>query len=296
MSINFPSAGAVYAWQPAAVLKIEGSDAGDFLQGQFTNDVRKAGPEVAVYGLWLTLKGKIVGDSFLLQKPAGVYWVISYATPAALLRERLEHFIIADDVNVTDETAAWAGLTVFREFSSAALATFAAAGALVFTGRRTKLPHHDCVVPVDRLPALRSTLGNAEELSDAEVEWQRIAAAIPAIPRDLGPNDLPNEGHLDEEAVSYTKGCYLGQEVMARLKSMGQVRRKLLPVSGQATDCPPLPAAVYVNERQVGELRSAACHEGTLRGLAMLNLLPLGAATALAFSADGPPMLQLHQP
>ncbi len=296
MSINFPSGGAVHAWRPACVLKIEGADAGPFLQGQFTNDVRKAGDEAAVYGLWLTLKGKVVGDSFLLQKPAGVYWAVSYATPAAVLRERLESFIIADDVTVADQTPDWTGLTVFREFSSAARATFTAAGALMFTGRRTHLAHTDCLVPVDRLAALRSTLGSAEELDESEMEWQRICAGIPSIPRDIGPNDLPNEGHLDEAAISYTKGCYLGQEVMARLKSMGQIRRKLLPVSSSTADCPAVPAALYTRERQVGELRSAACREGALRGLAMLNLLPLGSATELSFTPDGPPALRVDSP
>jgi hypothetical protein len=116
----------------------------------------------------------------------------------------------------------------------------------------------------------------------------RIGAGIPAIGVDVGPGDLPNEAGLETAAISYTKGCYLGQEVMARLKSMGQVRRRLLRVRGSGPQVPPLPAPVVANARQVGELRSAiADGAGGWIGLAMLSLLHLGTGENLSLLADG---------
>src|SRR3954467_6753383 len=103
---------------------------------------------------------------------------------------------------------------------------------------------------------------------------RRIAAGIAAVPADVGPGELPNEGGLDAEAISYTKGCYLGQEVMARLKSMGQLRRRLLRVQGIGETYPALPAPVFAGSRQVGELRSAVRNgTGGWTGLAMVSLL-----------------------
>ncbi len=118
------------------------------------------------------------------------------------------------------------------------------------------------------------------------LERQRILAGIPAIPRDIGAGDLAAEGGLDETAISFTKGCYLGQEVVARLKSMGRVRRRLMSVEAMEGAVPPVPAPLHVEERQVGELRStASCGSGWV-GLAMMNLV--------AFRPDAPVSLPGH--
>src|SRR5690606_5418111 len=110
-------------------------------------------------------------------------------------------------------------------------------------------------------------------IDTAELERVRIQAGVPAVPRDLGIGDLPAEGGLDEEAISFTKGCYLGQEVMARLRSMGRVRRRLMRVSSPQGACPAVPADVYHGDRRIGEVRSAvALPAGGWVGLAMLSL------------------------
>jgi folate-binding protein YgfZ len=124
-------------------------------------------------------------------------------------------------------------------------------------------------------------------LSAREMERLRITAAIPAVPADLGPGDLPNEGGLEATALSYTKGCYLGQEVMARLKSMGQVRRHLLRVRGTGA-VPSLPSPLFHGERRVGELRSAAEDAEGFVGLALVSLMNLPADAALSFSPSVP--------
>lgn len=311
---------------------MSGSDALSFLQGQFTNELRGVAPGGAVYGLWLTLKGKVLADSFVVRgagerapatsdagSKAGedIYWVGSYHSPAAVIRERLEAFVIADDVVIDDATAEWEGFTVWSGEAQRRGAQQAGVG-FVFPSRRS--------APTVQNPNARATAGantawewvfptaqrerayvllsdlDLPPLGVTEVEQRRIAAAAPAVPADLGPADLPNEAGLEATAISFTKGCYLGQEVMARLKSMGQVRRRLLRVHGTGPAPTALPAALFAGDRKLGELRSLAPdpaggpgdgNHGDFIGLAMLSLLNLPPDAALALAPGAAPSIRV---
>ncbi|MBL9211667.1 MAG: folate-binding protein [Opitutaceae bacterium] len=294
MPINFSTSRAIFPWRPACWLRVSGEDAATFLQGQFTNDLRTLAAGGAVYGLWLTVKGKVVADSFVLPGGApNAFWVGSYFSPADRVRERLEHHVIADDVVVEDETARWAGLSLWPD-DGASWPQPAPAGMVGFPGRRDRVPTLEWMYPVDAgepgwVSDLRAT---GRLIEPQEVERRRITAGIPAVPMDIGPGDLPNEGGLETTAISYQKGCYLGQEVMARLKSMGQVRRRLLRVRGTGAEPPARPAPVFLGARPVGELRSAVSDgAGGWIGLALLTLLHVPAGAALALAADAPPTL-----
>jgi folate-binding protein YgfZ len=282
---------AIFWWRPTAWLRVGGADATSFLQGQFTNDLRLA---PAVYGLWLTVKGKVVADSFVVRSHvAGEFWVGSYASPASEIQARLESHIIADDVTVEDLTPSWAAVSVFG--APVAGSTDIGEDRVVFPGRRSAVSNEEWVFPATAAEQVRAKLAGARELTAAEVERGRIEAGIPSVPCDIGPADLPNEGGLDATAISYTKGCYLGQEVMARLKSMGQVRRRLLRVASAETLPAVRPAALFLGGRRVGELRSAvALPAGGFTGLAMLSLAPLGAGASLALAPEGPGTVQLR--
>jgi folate-binding protein YgfZ len=124
------------------------------------------------------------------------------------------------------------------------------------------------------------------------MERARIAAGIPAVPVDIGPADLPNEGGLEVSAVCFTKGCFLGQEVMARLKNLGQVRRRLHVVRGFGLQ-PQLPASLYQGSAKIGELRSVVPEGGGYIALAMLAQLNLNPAAGLSLTAAGPADIQL---
>jgi tRNA-modifying protein YgfZ len=302
--MNVSSHGEILPWRPATWCRVAGADSAHFLQGQFTNDLRQAAPNRAVYGLWLNVKGKVVADSFVLRGASSdEFWIGSYRCTAATIRERLESFIIADDVVVDDLTSDWSALAVYG--SEAASKIAAAAKTLpgtpltfTFEGRRSRQPQVEWVFPIAAEAAARAAMGGCAEITDDEAERRRIDSGIPAIPADIGTQDLPNEGGLESDAISYTKGCYLGQEVMARLKTMGQVRRRLLRVAGGTASIPPLPAPLFVGERQVGELRSAVptTSGNSLIGLAMLSLLHVKPDTMFAFAPNTAPVLQVLQP
>lgn len=296
MAINVSTSRAVFRWRPACWLRVTGDDAARFLQGQFTNDVLAVENAPAVYGLWLTLKGKVLADSFIIRGgTANEFWIGSYFSPAAVIRERLESYVIADDVVIEDVTASWAGTCLMGDAAAASRLTDVGGGSLVFPGRRDRGRNIECVYLIEAGEPRGLVSADAVEFDEEEMTRRRIAAGIPAVPLDVGPSDLPNEAGLEEEAISYTKGCYLGQEVMARLKSMGQVRRRLWRVCGGGDVWPALPAPVFSGARQVGELRSAVRDRaGGWIGLVMITLMHTRPGMELSFSAGGASGLVLN--
>ncbi len=281
---------------PAACLKVTGDDALSFLQGQLTQELRADRMGAAPYALLLSQKGKVVADAFVLRVSPKEVWLVSYRVPAAVIRERLEGFIIADDVVIDDLTEAYALLTLIGDRAGDWLRTQvgslpdsgamvpAPSGGWVFGGRRGCAENWEWLAPRVALPVPPLAVLSADDL-----EKSRLQAGIPAIPDDLGPADLPNEGGLESVAISYTKGCYLGQEVMARLKAMGQVRRRLTRVTGLGSFPAERPATLYQSGKRVGEVRTwVADGAGGWLGLAMLSLLSLDANAPLSLSPAGP--------
>lgn len=272
-------------FRPAARLRVTGEDAATFLQGQFSNDLRRAEPDPATYGLWLNHKGRVLADSLVLQRGPNDFEVISPNSPAATIRERLETYIIADDVSVADATEGCAGLTIDGEGSAAALGSLGIEGPAprqfvdrdglcVLPARCGGGPSWMVVGEAARINEARAKLAaaGAREVGAEVLARRRIAAGIPSVPDELGPDDLPNEGGLERDAISYTKGCYLGQEVMARLHNLGQVRRRLFVVRIEAGEPPVVRTPLFQAEQKVGELRAAvALEHGGWIGLAMLS-------------------------
>lgn len=296
-----------YLYNPSAMVRISGPDANSFLQGQFTNDLTRPNGS-STYGLWLNLKGKVLADSFVLRTAASDFLMVSSFSPAATIRQRLEDYIIADEVEVRDETSAWQAINLFGPRAESIVTSvfgstpqpesfLAAADALVFRGRFSRDPNFMILAPpsvaVERLSRI---LAIGASTVDAEViAAERIASGIPAVPADIGVGDLPNEGGLEVSAISFTKGCYLGQEVMARLKNLGQVRRRLHVVEGFGS--PPAPATeVFQNGMRVGTLRSVAHRGDGYVAFAMLSLIKLDPKADLNLGPDSPMAIRLIAP
>lgn len=294
----------IHTYRPATLLKVSGGDALTFLQGQFTNELRQP-VGAAVYGLWLNQKGKVLADSHLLRLAEDEFYAVSIESPAAVIRARLEDYIVADEVSLTDETAQVHGLSVSGAGSGEIIGQvaggvppagqFARRGeAVVFAGRRRREENYELIGAAKTVADMKQkilALG-AREAAAEEMEFARITNALPCIPQDLGPGDLPNEGGLEEAALSFTKGCYLGQEVMARLKNLGQVRRRLHVIRGEGAVPAPL-AALYQGERKVGQVRSAAARGNEFGALAMLSLVNLDLAAGLSLGPDLAPSVQI---
>jgi folate-binding protein YgfZ len=245
----------------------------------------------AVYGLWLDQKGRAQADSHVLRQAENDYLVVSFSAPAAQLLARLQAYLIADEVELQDQTGNWTGVLLWGE---GAKELNPPPGALALASRRAGSGSTQWLVPVARSGEVAMELGKipATESKRPAAELARLRDGVPAVPVDLGPRDLPNEGGIEEQAISYTKGCYLGQEVMARLKNLGQVRRRLHLVQGAGTPPPP-GAALYQGERKVGEIRSAAVDGDNFLAMAMVSLVNLDPAAGLGLASSGVPSLRI---
>jgi folate-binding protein YgfZ len=279
---NFPESAVKYSYRPACVLRASGPDAADFLQGQFTNDLRNILPRQSAYGLWLDRKGRVIADSRVVRSDDGEYfWIVSVSSPAAVVAARLEGHIVADDVVIEDATSSWLGVSLIGEGVGAWCAAEARPG-LLFPGRRGRIESWEWIFGAADSAAVGAAVSGVREISRDDAERMRIGSGIPMVPVDIGPADLPNEGGLESQAISYSKGCYLGQEVMARLQR-GRVRRALVRVAGPGAP-PAAPAVLWRGDRREGELRSAVpdADGNGYAGLALVSAAASGGPFSLA--------------
>ncbi len=261
---------ACFRSQPAAFLRITGPDAPIFLQGQFTNDLKPLSAGESRYGLWLTHKGKVLADSTIIKAGPEEFWIYSRDTAGAVIQKRLEDFIIADDVVVEDRSSDWESAILVGAGAEVWLKAALRVGYIV-RGRITFDDSYVWLYPKADRSLVDAALAGVPILAASDLDRLRIQAGVAAVPQDIGAEDLPNEGGLEIDAVSYDKGCYLGQEVMARLKAKGRIRRHLRRVVGPGL-LPALPSALYQDGKKVGELRSAAPLETEFVGLALLGV------------------------
>ena len=227
----------IYALTYAAVVRVTGEDAAAFLQGQCSADLR----DVALTdALWLNRKGRALAHTVIAKEADGSFLLLCPHLAAEALIAVVTANVIADDVIATDESTQWQKWVAWG-------AEPALAGAKVFATRRFAVDAWDVLTPAGSV--MPGELGSLAELDSA-----RIAAGVPSVPADCGANEFPQECGLDAW-VSYTKGCYLGQEVMARIQSMGSLRRILRRVSGPVSVGQELKTP---EGKVVGTVRSAA--------------------------------------
>ena len=266
---------------------MRGCDAASFLQGQFTNNLRSEVAHSCTYGLFLDRKGKVQADGFVLQAGENDFRILSYESDGVALRDRLDAFVIADDVEIAASTGEVVGISFLGEKAVGWLEAqvgrpgtgrfLPMESGWVFEGRRSLGSQLEWILREELLAdaLIRLRADGLSELGPDAMEKGRMQSRIPSIPREIGPADLPQEGGLEGDAISFTKGCYLGQEVMARLRAMGRVRRSLASV--HVTGDLVVPARLYDGDREVGELRSIVAGEGAgVNGMALIRTEGVG--------------------
>lgn len=232
---------ARFAPTAAAVVRITGEDAAAFLQGQCTADLRGVAPADA---LWLNRKGRVLAHTVVAKETDGSFLLLCPHLAAEALIAVVTANVIADDVVATDESARWQRAVAWG-------AEPVVAGSKAFATKRYGVDAWDVLAPLGvALPGERATLD--------ELEAARVGAGVPAVPADCGAGEFPQECGLDAW-VSYVKGCYLGQEVMARIQSMGSLRRILRRVEGPVSVGQELKSA---EGKVLGTVRSAAGDAG----------------------------------
>ena len=202
-------------------LRIRGNDRLRFLNGQVTNDLRKASESAAMEACVLNAKGKMNAHIFVSTGP-DCFFVDSDPELRERLLARLERYVIADDVQIDDLTDQ---LSIFHVLSPVAptlsncrlvsARRFSDAGWDIWTDRAA----HDAVS--------QHLSSRFEVLDSSAAEIMRIEQGIPRWGRELTEEIIPIEANLEERAISYEKGCYIGQEVISRLKMSGQTNKRL---------------------------------------------------------------------
>jgi folate-binding protein YgfZ len=230
------------------VIMVTGADRVSFLNGLVSNEVAKAAPGQAVWAALLTPQGKYLADFFIFAT-AGALLLDVLATDIPLLLPKLRRFKLRAAVELAD--------------ASAQYKTYAA-----WDG---PAPQATITAPDPRLPAAGYRLLSETELAtNATAEYyaaHRIALGLPDGPPDLEVDKtLLLEAGFDELfGVAWDKGCYMGQELTARTKYRGLVKRRLIPVALSAPTPPGTP--ILAGETEVGTLRSSTPQ----LGLAMLR-------------------------
>jgi tRNA-modifying protein YgfZ len=202
-------------------LRLTGDDRLRFLNGQITNDVRKAGEAVAVEACVLNAKGKTNAHIFV-SAGSECFWVDADPELREALPARLERYVIADDVQIEDVTDRF---SIFHVLSRTAPNL---SDCRIVSVRRFVEPGWDIWTDSAVHDDVSHQLSSTFNLIDSAVaEVMRIEQGIPRWGRELTDEIIPIEANLEQRAVHYEKGCYIGQEVISRIKMSGQTNKRL---------------------------------------------------------------------
>lgn len=260
---------AAYAvLEDRGVVAVGGEDRAAFLQGLVSNDVLRVGEARAAYALLLTPQGKFLHDFRMVESGDALLLDPETERRAELLR-RLKMHKLRSRITLEDRAEDRAeGMAVVALFGGDALARLGLpneagaalpfAGGVVFTDPRLPGLGARAFLPREGLAAALEGAGFAPA-GAGDYDRHRIALGVPDGSRDLIPEkSIPLENDLDDlNAISWDKGCYMGQELTARTKYRALIRKKLFPVAVDG----PLPAPgtpVTLDGREVGELRSGS--------------------------------------
>ena len=242
-----------------AKLRLTGGEAPDYLQGQVTNDVGGLAPGTGCYAALLTPKGQIVADMRVL-RGADFLWLDLEPRSLPPMVRNAEMYGIGRDVHAADVTAEYAILSLVgpgaREPLDAAPPGEEHAwvegehGMYVSTDAGV-----DVICPADDADGVRAALG-VEAVSEEAAECLRVESGRPRLGYEIAGGVIPQEAGLNERAVSFTKGCYVGQETVARLHYKGKPNRHLrgLRLSEPAAGG----EEIAFGERVVGRIGTAA--------------------------------------
>jgi folate-binding protein YgfZ len=217
-----------------AKFNVTGADRVRFLNGQLTNDIVSLQPGSAIQACALTAKGKLCADLFV-----GATKESLSLDAEAVLREslaaRLEKYIIADDVALEDVTEAFGLLHLVDVEERIGVGELELPSDVVrIVCNRFGVSGMDLWFPADQTAMVLERLQQSP-IDPEEAENLRIEQGIARWGSELSEDVIPNEAGLDQRAINYFKGCYLGQEVISRIKSVGHVNRHLRgfrPASG----------------------------------------------------------------
>ena len=227
-------------------LRITGNDRVTFLNGQCTNDIKQLRPGQDCYAAFLNVKGKMRGEGHIICLPDAFMLEVS-----AGLADTLERFIITEDVAIEDLSATMGEWLVVNHLTSHDNSAPAGVSEPTIPAAAMTFAH-----PLGL--GILSTTPVPVTLDTQTLDALRIEAGIPVWGVDMDENTIPIEAGLANRAISYDKGCYIGQETIARIKTYGHVNRQLVQLSVAGELLPVKGAKIQSDDKDVGFVTSAA--------------------------------------
>jgi tRNA-modifying protein YgfZ len=249
-----------------ALLAVAGADAAEYLQGQLSNEIEALAPGEGCYATLLDRKGHMQADLRVLRIAPDEIWLTLMEVARAATLAHLEMYKVGREVELTDRSGDLATLSVIGPQATSLT------GADGLTDEHS---HRDLALDSTRCRAIATDVGvdlicdgsdapqlaevlataGAAPVSEEAAEIIRVESGRPRYGAEMGPQTIPAEAGIVERAVNFEKGCYIGQETVARLHYKGKPNRHLrgLRLSAPATAGDPL----LLGERQVGEIGTA---------------------------------------
>lgn len=279
------------------LIVVSGSDRAAYLQGLLTNDISALTAGQGCYAAYLTAQGRMISDLFVYELGDVILLALPRATKDTILA-KLDAFIFSEDVQLGDVTETFSAVAVV---GPAAASTVSAAIGLSDTDLRalplpgcrriavggqpgillrigdTGEPGFELLVPREQMPQTLQALQGAGAVSvDAETaDVLRIEAGVPVFGPDMAEDTIPLEAGIEQQAISFTKGCYVGQEVIIRVlhRGHGRVAQKLVGLLMEPWQAVPAPGTtLQADGKDVGVVTSSAESPALGRPIALAYL------------------------
>jgi folate-binding protein YgfZ len=242
----------------AGVLVVTGTDRVAWLNGLVTCDLSKVKPGEGAYGLAVAQKGRIITEMEILPLGDSVACVVPRAALEGL-REALERYLIMEDAETRAEADTYRIFRIHGPQAKDVLEAVRGAGGDGALLDETGLGGAVVLAPAGIEGPVRAAIESKATIGDAE-GWDalRLERGVPRWGQDFDATMYPQEASLEKRAVSFEKGCYLGQEVVCMLEMRGHVKRKLVSLVFDAGEVPrPGDAVTNPAGEPIGEIKSA---------------------------------------
>jgi folate-binding protein YgfZ len=245
---------------------VNGRQAAEFLQGQLTNDLEALGADEGCYAALLDRKGHMQADMRALRLGTEKIWLDTEPEPVEPVLRHLRMYSVGREVEIAEVSSAWAVTSLIGP------AAVEAAGTAPLEGEHAQRHFErqgvevlavatdlglDLITRAEQASELRSLLAEsgAAEVSEAAAEILRVESGRPRFGREMTSATIPQEAGIEGRAVSFTKGCYIGQETVARLHYKGKPNRHLrgLRLEAPVSDDDP----VALEARELGRIGTA---------------------------------------
>lgn len=257
-------------------VELRGEDRAKFLHNFCTNEIKKLAPGDGCEAMVLDVKGHVLGHGFVFSGPDSLVFDTA-PDQGAKIAGHLDRYLIREKVEIIDRSAEWGEIlvagpqspTVLQNLTSHSLPEKLLSSSKVqLGGAEVCLRRVDWTGAISFLVNCRKSdlTGVAEQLRSAGAkdcefaafEAARIETGLPIYGLDIGEKNLPQELDRNDRAINFNKGCYLGQETVARIDALGHVNRTLVGVRFDGQDLPGPGIELLAGEQVVGQVTSAA--------------------------------------